>query len=414
MKRRRTITGPRILLGLLLMAVAAAIFFALRQPAVEVEVAQVRRGPLAVTVDDLGETRVRDLYVVSAPIAGQLQRVPLKPGDPVIPGATVLARILPVQPDPLDERSYAQALASVRAATAQLGAARSRIAEAQAAQTLAERDYGRAAQLAQRGFVSRARVDEARAARDRSRAAAAEARQSADTAAADLAATRAMLMQSSVRPSGARSVAVTSPVGGFVLTVPQESERVVAAGTPLVQVGDPDLLEIVTDLLSADAVRVAPGAPVLIDDWGGEKPLKGRVRLVEPFGFTKISALGVEEQRVNVVIDLAEPRDAWRRLGHGYRATVRIQIWSAPDVLKLPVSALVRQGEGWGVFIIDEDDRSRQVPLEVGAMNDREAVILRGIAVGRPVIVHPGDRVADGARVRPRPVLGQATAPARR
>ncbi|MGZ8306267.1 MAG: efflux RND transporter periplasmic adaptor subunit [Allosphingosinicella sp.] len=402
MKRRRAITGPRVLLAVLLLAIAAAVFVALRQPAVDVELAEARRGPLTVTVDDLGETRVRDLYVVSAPITGQLLRVPLKPGDPVIPGSTVLVRILPVQPDPLNARSYAQALAAVRSATAQLGAARSRIAEAGAGQTLSEREYARASQLVERGFVSRARLDEARAARDRSRAAAAEARQSADAAAGDLAAARATLMQSSVRPSGARSVAVTSPERGFVLTVPQESARVVVAGTPLVEIGDPDRLEIVTDLLSADAVRGKPGAPVLIHNWGGARPLTGRVRLVEPFGFTKISALGVEEQRVNVIIDLAEPREAWRRLGHGYRATVRIQTWSAPDVLKLPVSALVREGEGWSVFVVDAQGKARQRRVEVGPMNDREAVVVRGLSSGRRVIVHPGDRVADGVRVRSR------------
>lgn len=388
-----------MLLGVLLLAVAVAILFAMREPAVEVELAKVMRGPLTVTVDDLGETRVHDLFVVSAPVTGQLQRVPLKPGDQVVPNSTVLARILPVQPDPLDPRSYAQALAAVRTATAQLAAARSRIAEASAAQTLVEREFDRVAQLAGRGFVSRTRVDEARAARDRSRAAAAEARQSADAAASDLAAARAALMHSSTRPSGARAVAVTSPVRGFVLTVPQESERVVAAGTPLVQVGDPDRLEIVTDLLSADAVRVSTGAPVLIEDWGGERPLKGRVRLIEPFGFTKISALGVEEQRVNVVIDFAEPRDAWRRLGHGYRATVRIQTWSAPDAIKVPISALVRQGEGWSVFTVDERGRARQVALDLGPMNDREALVRRGLSAGERVIVHPGDRVEDGVRV---------------
>lgn len=400
MKRQRVFTGPRILLGLLLLAVGVAVFFALREPAVEVKLAEVRRGPLTVTIDDLGETRVRDLFVVSAPITGQLQRVPLKPGDVVVPGATVLARILPLQPDPLDLRTYAQAVAGVRSATAQLGAARSRIVEADAAQALADREFTRASQLADRGFVSRARLDEARAARDRSRAAAAAARQSADAAASELAAARATLMQSSARPSGARSVAVTSPVRGSVLTVPQESERVVAAGTALVEVGDPEQLEIVTDLLSADAVRVVPGTPVLIEDWGGERPLRGRVRLVEPFGFTKISALGVEEQRVNVVIDFAEPREAWRRLGHGYRATVRIQTWSASNVVKIPISALVRQGEGWSVFTVDNGGRAQPVVIEVGPMNDREAAVVRGLGAGRRVIVHPGTRVEQGVRVR--------------
>jgi HlyD family secretion protein len=398
--KKRWISGPRLLFGLLLLVVAAAAFFALRKPAVEVETAEVRRGPLVVTVDDVGETRVRDLFVVSAPITGQLMRVPLKAGDRVVPGTTLLARIQPVQPDPLDSRSYAQALAAVRSASATVQAARARIAEASAAQSLAEREFGRADQLGGRGFVSKARVDEARAARDRSRAAANAARQSANAAEGDLAGARAALIQSSARPSRARAVDVLSPVGGFVLAVPQESERVVAAGTPLVQVGDPARLEIVSDLLSADAVRVAPGAEVLIEDWGGDRPLRGSVRLVEPFGFTKISALGIEEQRVNVVIDLADPRAAWQRLGHGYRATVRITVWSAPDVLKVPIGALVRYGTGWSVFTLDRRGRARQRAVELGPMNDRDAAVRSGLAAGQMVIVHPGERVDTGVRVR--------------
>ena len=398
--KARPITGPRILLGLLLLVVGAAIFLALRKPAVEVETAEVGRGSLVVTVDDLGETRVRDLFVVSAPITGQLLRVPLKSGDPVVPGATVLARIQPVQPNPLDSRSYAQGLAAVRSSSAVAQAARARIVEASAAQALAEQEYGRAQQLARRGFVSRARVDEARAALDRSRAAVVEARQSANAAQSDLARARAALMGASTRPAGARAITVTSPVQGFVLTVPQESERVVAAGTPLVEVGDPDRLEIVTDLLSADAVRVSPGAEVLIEDWGGDRPLKGRVRRVEPFGFTKISALGVEEQRVNVIVDLAEPRDAWLRLGHGYRATIRIVVTSKQNLLKVPISALVRKGEGWSVFTIDEQARARQVSVELGPMNDREAAVIRGLILNQKVILHPGERIAEGVRIK--------------
>ena len=174
------------------------------------------------------------------------------------------------------------------------------------------------------------------------------------------------------------------------------------AGTPLVEVGDPERLEIVTDLLSADAVRVSPGADVLVEDWGGERPLKGRVRLVEPFGFTKISALGVEEQRVNVVIDFVEPREAWRRLGHGYRATVRIVISAAPNVLKVPISALFRTGREWSVFVVDSSGRARLRRVEAGRMNDAEAEVMRGLAAGDQVIVHPSDKVADGVRVRER------------
>lgn len=399
---RGLLTGPRMLFALLALAVAVAIAVALREPALKVEVGRAARGTLVVTVDDLGETRVTNLYIVSAPITGQLLRVPLKPGSQVVPKSTVLGRIQPVEPSPLDARAYAQATAEIRSLQAQLAAARSRVSEARAEQILAEREFARASELAGRGFVSRANVDRARAARDRSRAAAAEAGQSVTATAQSLEAARASLLVAGTRAKNVGAVDVTSPVAGFVLRVPQESERVVVAGTPLVEVGDPDRLEIVTDLLSADAVRVRPGADVFIEDWGGDRPLKGRVRLVEPYGFTKISALGVEEQRVNVVIDFAEPREAWRRLGHGYRATVRIVTSTAPDVLRVPISALFRTGRLWSVFVVDSEGRARLKKVEAGRMNDEEAEIVSGLSVGDRVILHPSDKVEDGARVRER------------
>jgi HlyD family secretion protein len=274
------------------------------------------------------------------------------------------------------------------------------VAEARAENTVAEREFSRTSELARRGFVSQANVDRARGSRDRSRAASTEARQIVEATQQSLQAARAALLVAGTRARGSGSVNVTSPVGGFVLRVPQESERVVVAGTPLVEVGDPERLEIVTDLLSADAVRVRPGAEVLIEDWGGDRALKGRVRLVEPYGFTKISALGVEEQRVNVVIDFAEPREAFRRLGHGYRATVRIVVSASPEVLKVPISALFRTGRQWSVFLIDADGKARLRPIQVGRMNDEEAEVIRGIGLGDEVILHPGDKVADGVRVR--------------
>lgn len=399
---REWLTGPRILLALLVIAVTVAVVVALRDPPVNIEIGRAERGAIVVTIDDLGETRVSDLYVVSAPITGQLLRVPLKPGAKIVPRSTVLARIQPVEPSPLDARAYAQATAEIRSLQAQLAAAQSRVSEARAEQVLAEREFGRASELADRGFVSRANVDRARAARDRSRAAVAEARQSVAATSQSLEAARAALLVAGTKAEGAGAVDVTSPVAGFVLRVPQESARVVVAGTPLVELGDPEELETVTDLLSADAVRVKPGADVLIEDWGGDRPLKGRVRLVEPFGFTKISALGVEEQRVNVVIDFVEPREAWRRLGHGYRATVRIVTSAAPDVLKVPISALFRTGRAWTVFVIDESGKARLKPVKVGRMNDEEAEIAEGLSIGDRVILHPSDRVDDGVRVRQR------------
>jgi len=399
---RNWLTGPRLLLALLVAAVALAIFVALREPAVNVEMGRAERGSLVVTIDDLGETRVTNLYVVSAPITGELLRVPLKPGAQVVPRETLLGRIQPVEPSPLDARAYARATAEIRSLQAQLAASQSRVSEARAEQILAEREFSRASDLANRGFVSRANVDRVLAARDRSRAAFAEANQSVAATSQSLQAARAALMVAGTKAKGAGAVDVTSPVPGFVLRVPQESERVVVAGTPLVEVGDPDRLEIVTDLLSADAVRVRPGADVFIEDWGGDRPLKGRVRLVEPYGFTKISALGVEEQRVNVVIDFAEPREAWLRLGHGYRATVRIVTSAAPNVLKVPISALFRTGREWSVFVVDAGGRARLKQVKAGRMNDEEAEIVSGLAAGERVILHPSDKVDDGVRVRER------------
>jgi HlyD family secretion protein len=400
--RRRLFTGPRILLALLIVALAVAVGVALRKPPIPVDVGQVASGPMAVTVDDLGETRVHDLYVVSAPVTGQLLRVPLKPGTPVVPRKTTLAEIQPMAPGPLDARAYAQAQAEVRSLEDRLSAERERISELRADSALAERDFARSSDLAARGFVSTANLDRARSARDRGRAAVAEANRSAAATAHSLESARASLLVAGTPAKGAGAVSVTSPVGGYVLRVPQESERAVVAGTPLVEIGDPKNLEIVTDLLSSDAVRVKPGAGVLIEDWGGERPLKGRVRLVEPYGFTKISALGVEEQRVNVVMDFAEPLEAIQRLGHGYRATVRIATWSAPQVLKVPISSLFRTRGQWSVFTVDRDNRARLRTVAIGHMNDQEAEVLGGLSAGEKVLLHPSDKVSDGVKVAER------------
>lgn len=397
---RRLVTGPRIIGVIVLIVVALAIYVALRVPPAGIEIGRVSRGALVVTIDDVGETRVTDLFVVSAPVTGEVLRVPLKPGDKVIARSTILARVQPLLPAPLDARSAAQSAAKVRALEDQLAAAQSRVSEVRTEGALAARDYDRVQALAERGFVSRATVDHARSTRARFRASLAAANQSAEAVRHELEAARAALMTPGSDVSGRGAVAVTSPVSGHVLRVPQESERVVVAGTPLVEIGDPDRLEMVTDFLSSDAVRIRPGAEVAIDDWGGERPLRGRVRRVEPFGFTKVSALGVEEQRVNVVADFVEPRAAFAQLGHGYRATVRVTVSSAPDVVRVPISALFRSGSAWTVFVV-ENKRARLRRVEIGAMNDDLAEVRRGLAVGEQVILHPGDTIKDGVPVQP-------------
>ena len=392
------ITGPRIIAVLAAIMLAGALWLATRDPALEVETATADIGPVTVTIDDLGETRIRDLYTLSAPVTGELLRVPLKPGAPVAEGA-LITRIRPMEPGPLDARVLAQTRATIDALEAQAAAAVARTREATAALILAERELTRTRALSERGFVTMAALDQAQAGRDRARQAQVAARAGATAARYNLASTRAGLILPGGPIRGHGVVTVTAPAAGTVLTVPQESMRVVTAGTPLVTIGDPANLEIVTDLLSADAVRVRPGASVSIEDWGGEHPLHGRVRLVEPYGALKISALGVEEQRVNVVIDFADPRTAWQRMGHGFRATVRITVDSAARILRVPISALFRSGNDWSVFTVDASQRARMKRVDVGLISDSAAEIRNGLVPGERIILHPGNGVSDGTRV---------------
>lgn len=396
---KRLVTGSRIVAVLVVAALALAVWMMLRKPALEVEAGTVSRGPLVVSTADLGETRVRDLYTVSSPVSGELLRLPLKPGAEVVRGSTVLAEIQPAEPDPIDRRAYAGAVANVSALEASLAAARARVQEARAAEQFAAADFKRVEALLAPGYVSRARYDAARAALSQARAATAQARQAEDAALHGLQAGQTVLRRQGGVARG-QALVVRAPVSGRVLRVLQESSRPVVAGTQLLEIGDPTALEIVSDMLSADAVRVKPGAAVSIEGWGGETPLKGRVRLVEPYGFTKVSALGVEEQRVNVIVDLVDPQAAWQRLGHGYRVSVRIELWSAPDVLRVPVGALFRQGQGWAAFVIDPAGTARLVTLKIGQMNDELAEVADGLSAGQQVILHPGEKVKAGVKVR--------------
>lgn len=247
-----------------------------------------------------------------------------------------------------------------------------------------------------RGFVSRATLDRTRAAGLQTKAAEAEAAQALDAAGHALAAARAAIV---TRGPGSGTVTILAPVSGHVLTVPQESARYVAVGTPILELGNPANLELVADYLSADAVRIPVGAEAEILDWGGSKPLRGRVRLIEPFGFTKVSALGVEEQRVNVIIDLTDPWEDWMRLGHGYRATVKIKVAAAADAVRVPVGALFRLGTQWAVYVV-EGERARLTRIDVGMINDELAQVTSGLKPGARVILHPSEKVIDGVRVR--------------
>jgi len=384
--------------GVVLLA-AAGLVWALRPPPVPVQTAVAERGPLRVTVDEEGETRVRDRYVVAAPIAGRVLRIDLDPGDAVETGQ-VLARI---EPAPLDRRALAEARARVEAALATQRAARAAVVRADAALAQVRREADRMERLHRSGTVAdeqleRARLDETSHSQDLE-----SARFAARAAAFQLEAARAALLaaeggSAASTPGcgdGETCVKVRAPEAGTVLRVPEESERVVAAGTPLLEVGDPHRLEIVIDVLSADAVRVRPGAPVRVEEWGGEGVLLGRVRRVEPSGFTKLSTLGVEEQRVNVIADLEAPPPS---LGDAFRVEARIVTWEGEDVLQVPVSALFRHGAGWAVFVV-EDGRAALRPVQLGRRGRRGAQVLDGLAAGERVVLHPSDRVEDGVRV---------------
>lgn len=394
-------TGQWIIAGVIVLVLAAAIFIALHKPATLVDITTVKRGPMTVTIDDEGETVVHDVFTVAAPLSGYLRRIELEPGDAVIRHQTQIAHIVPGDPGFLDARTTAEAMAQEKASTADLASARARIAQALAERALANRDLARIEELSRRGFSTRATLDIARARNDKAEAALIEARSSATSAEYRLKAAGAALISPNADTSNRTGIAITAPVNGKVLRVRQKSEGPVAPGTPLVDIGDPTEMEIVVDLLSTDAVRISEQASVLIDKWGGPKPLNGKVRRIEPTGFTKFSALGVEEQRVNVFITLTDPPALWRRLGHGYRVLVRIETWSRPDILRVPIAAIFRLGSSWSVFLVREGQAWR-VPVGIGHLNDQFAEVLSGLNPGDRVILHPGDTITDGRRVTAR------------
>lgn len=387
-----TVTWKRSLAALATLALVAAIAIALRPAPVPVELGSVARGDLRVTVEEEGKTRTRDRFVVSTPATGRLLRVRLEEGDAVREG-DVVARLEPL---PLDERARAEARARLKAAEAAHRAAEARVRQTSTSLEQARRNHERADKLAGEGLRSpeereQAELAEASLAREldaakfSARAATFEAEVARATLEADLPG----------RPAG-NVISLKSPVNGRVLRVLQESERSILAGSPVLEVGDPSNLEIVIDLLSTDAVRVKPGAAMTLD--GGEgRILRARVRTVEPSAFTKISALGVEEQRVNVIGDLEEPPG---RLGDAYRVEASITLWEGKGVLKVPASALFRRGSGWSVFV-KEGGRARLRSVEVGQRNPAQAQVLGGLKDGETVVLHPSDRIEDGVRVRP-------------
>lgn len=382
--------------------VAVLLALAFRPQAVAVDLAQAKRGRMQVTVRDEGRTRVRNEYVISAPVSGQLLRVEYKPGAYVHAGQTV-ARILPGAPAFLDARALAEAQAAVGAAEASVAAARAELAQAEAQERYARTEAERIMTIFEQGLTSAGNRDRAQLELRVAETALGAAREALRVREAELQAARMRLLQPGMQKDGGAIVDVLAPISGRVLRVAQESESVIAAGSEVVLLGDPNDLEIVAEMLSTDAVQVQPGAEVIIDNWsgGGAPPLRGTVRLVEPYGFLKISALGVEEQRVNVIVDFVSPPEEWAGLAHGFRVEVAIVTWAEDDVLQVPVAALFRNGQEWAVFRV-VDDRARLTPVEIGRNNGQNAQILSGLDDGDSVVLYPGENLADGVRVRQR------------
>lgn len=382
----------------IVVVLAVLAVLGLRPQPAPVETARVVTGPLRATVSEEGKTRIKQRYVVSAPVSGQLRRIPFKPGAEIEAGVTVVAVIDPLPASPLDERN--RALAEARRDSARLI-----LEKARQAYELARNELRRITQMYEAKTVSpqdleTSQMRETAAARD---VAAAEG--SLRQADAELLATGGPTSASatggpSSRAASLAPVEVKSTVSGRILHVFQESERAVMQGTPLIELGDPADLEVVVEMLSRDGAAIAPGARVVLEQWGGPAPLEGQVRLVEPAAFTKISALGVEEQRVNVVVDITTPLAERRSLGDNFRVEARVVTWESPGVLKVPTSGLFRRGADWAAYVV-RGGRAHLAPVKAGRSSGIEIQILEGLQEGDEVILYPGDRIQDGQRVQP-------------
>lgn len=386
----------RGVLVLLALLVFAALAYAFMPKPVRVETARVARGSLSVTIDAQGRTRVRDRFTVAAPLACFVQRISLRAGDSVKAG-DVLAEVRAQDAPMLDTRARAQLQAAQGAAEAGQRQAQTRVTAAQAALAFAQWKVEQDRGLRKSGDVS----EEVFRASELRLVAAQEDLKSAQfglqVSDFNVQQARVALLRSAEAPGG-EGLIIRSPVSGRVLRLWQESEGAVMAGAPLLELGDPERLEVVVDMLSTDAVRIGYLSPVEIVHWGGDGPLSGKVRVVEPSGFTKVSALGVEEQRVNVIVDFNEPRARYAALGDGYRVETRTQVWRRDNVLKVPGSALFRSGDGFALFVVDQQKAVRR-EVVVGRRNGLEAEIVEGAAEGQSVIVHPGDAVTDGVAI---------------
>ncbi len=391
----------RIPLLILVAAIVASLAYAFRPQPLPVDLASVGRGSLRLTVDEDGKTRIKQRYIVTAPLAGRLQRIVLKPGDDLKElrkKGLPLAVLVPVTPALLDARARGEAQAKENAAKARLEEGMVRRDKARKQESHARTEYDRVRRAGLNGGSSRQEVDDAELKLRSSEHDLSAAAFSIQVAEFELQQVRAVL-RPFASPGEVEPIVIGSPITeGKVLRVLQESETIVTAGAQLMEVGDPDSIEAEIDVLTADAVRVRDGAKAFLEHWGGDKPLEGRVRLTEPSGFTKVSALGVEEQRVNVIIDFKVPPE-WRgQMRDAYRVEARIVIWEGENVMKVPAGALFRQEKEWAVYVLEAGKATLRV-LKIGHNNGLEAEVLSGLKEGEQVVLHPGDKIKDGASV---------------
>lgn len=393
-KRRLVIWGG------LLAVLAAGIAYALRPQPIPVDLATAETGMLRVTIDEEGETRVRDVYTLHAPLRGQLQRINADAGDIVEAGETQLAQIEPAPPAFFDVRTEAEHQAAVEAARAAYNLAAAELNKAKADLTFAEGERARARQLIERNTISRRTLEDAERAYNVAEANLATAGAALKVRQHEVEQARSRLLSRQElrsRSGGAcECVPVTAPVNGVVLRVMRRSEGVVEAGTPLIEIGDPANLEIVVNLLSEDAVKIRPGQHAIVTGWGGPD-LKADVRRIEPFAQTKVSALGIEEQRVDVILDFSDPPEHWRPLGHGYRVDMQIILFEG-EVLRLPLGAMFRQGNDWAVFVA-QGQQARLQAVEIGQRNSLSVEIREGLQPGDKVVLYPSDRIEDGVAI---------------
>lgn len=393
-------TLRKIMAGLVLVAIAAGVAFALWPKPIAVDIATIGSGPLEIFVEDEGVTRIKDVYTVSSPITGKVLRSPREVGDEVEAETTLVAVVEPSDPSLLDIRTQRVNEAAVQAANAAVGLAEAQVRNAESLLEFARSDLRRATALTAGLTISERAVDKARLEVNSAEAAVASAKATLDVRRRELESAKANLIQRAEgQPrSEACCIQLRAPVSGRVLKIHTESEQVVPAGKPLIEIGDPSNLEIVVNLLSRDAVRVEPGATGWVDSWGGPGLLKARVVRVNPTAFTKVSALGIEEQRVETILEFTDPPEKWKRLGHEFRVIVRISVWKRDDVVKVPLGALFRQGVQWAVYVV-ENGKAVLRNIDIGERNLESAQVLSGLGPGERVILHPSDQIGPDVSV---------------